>query len=270
VVANDTDPDGFDDLDPASVTITADPGKGTATPNDDGTVTYTPDKDANGADSFSYRVCDKGVSTQCDEADVSITISPANDAPIAVDDAATVEEDTPEDIDVLANDTDPDGKEDLDSSTLRVVDEPSLGTATPTSDGKIRYAPGENNNGNDSFTYEVCDRDGLCDQATVAVSITSANDAPVAVDDAATVKEDGTANVNVLANDVDPDDNIDPSTVRVLAGTQNSVVTANPDGTVTYVPNANFNGNRHLYLRGLRHRWRLQQHSHRDDDRSCG
>jgi hypothetical protein len=62
------------------------------------------------------------------------------------------------------------------------------------------------------------------------------------VDDAATLKEDTTTTVNVLANDVDPEGNLDPSTVRVLTGTRNGTATANPDGTVTYKPNANFNG----------------------------
>jgi Ca2+-binding RTX toxin-like protein len=244
VLLNDTDADadGNGGLDPTSVRITVAPTKGTAIPNNDGTVTYTPDENATGADSFTYRVCDKEEPALCDEAEVSITIAAVNDAPVANDDAETVEEDTPEDIDVLLNDTDPDGKADINPATLRVVDEPSLGTATTTADGKIRYAPGENNNGNDSFTYEVCDRDGLCDRATVAVSITSANDAPVAVDDAATLKEDTTTTVNVLANDVDPEGNLDPSTVRVLTGTRNGTATANPDGTVTYKPNANFNG----------------------------
>jgi hypothetical protein len=168
VLLNDTDADadGNGGLDPTSVRVTVAPTKGTAIPNNDGTVTYTPDENATGADSFTYRVCDKDEPALCDEAEVSITIAAVNDAPVANDDAETVEEDTPEDIDVLLNDTDPDGKADINPATLRVVDEPSLGTATTTADGKIRYAPGENNNGNDSFTYEVCDRDGLCDRAT--------------------------------------------------------------------------------------------------------
>jgi VCBS repeat-containing protein len=87
--------DGNGGLDPTSVRVTVAPTKGTAIPNNDGTVTYTPDENATGADSFTYRVCDKDEPALCDEAEVSITIAAVNDAPVANDDAETVEEDTP-------------------------------------------------------------------------------------------------------------------------------------------------------------------------------
>ena len=78
VLANDID----NNLDPTTVTITTPPAKGTATPNPDGTITYLPTADANGADSFDYRVCDTG--GLCATATVNITITPVNDRPTFV------------------------------------------------------------------------------------------------------------------------------------------------------------------------------------------
>ncbi len=75
VLANDTD----NNLDTTSVTIVASPGAGTATPQTDGTINYQPTPDANGADSFTYRVCD--TSGLCSTATVTINITPVNDRP---------------------------------------------------------------------------------------------------------------------------------------------------------------------------------------------
>lgn len=79
VLANDVDVN----LNPSTVSITADPGKGTAVPNLDGTIDYTPSADLNGVDSFTYQVCDTG--GRCDTATVSLTITPVNDAPTYAD-----------------------------------------------------------------------------------------------------------------------------------------------------------------------------------------
>ncbi|MCU1361101.1 MAG: hypothetical protein JWN99_2390, partial [Ilumatobacteraceae bacterium] len=75
VLANDAD----NNLDSASLAVTTPPTKGVATPQPDGTIDYQPIADANGADSFIYRVCD--TSGLCDTATVSINITAVNDAP---------------------------------------------------------------------------------------------------------------------------------------------------------------------------------------------
>ncbi|WP_298944251.1 Ig-like domain-containing protein, partial [uncultured Psychromonas sp.] len=99
VLANDTDADGV--VSPvASVT---DGEYGTVTINDDGTVTYTPDADYNGPDSFTYTNEDGSTET------VSVTVEAISDDTVVAADAATTNEDTPITIDVLANDTDADG-----------------------------------------------------------------------------------------------------------------------------------------------------------------
>ena len=75
VLANDAD----SNLDPTTVAIVTPPTKGTATPQPDGTIDYQPSADADGADSFTYRVCD--TSALCATATVTITITPVNDQP---------------------------------------------------------------------------------------------------------------------------------------------------------------------------------------------
>ncbi|MEP7045555.1 MAG: Ig-like domain-containing protein [Ilumatobacteraceae bacterium] len=75
VLANDTD----NNLDATTVSIVSAPTKGIANPQPDGSINYQPNPNANGADSFTYRVCDTG--GFCSTATVSITINPVNDRP---------------------------------------------------------------------------------------------------------------------------------------------------------------------------------------------
>ncbi|WP_146591644.1 Ig-like domain-containing protein [Puniceibacterium confluentis] len=70
VTANDTDPDG----DPLTVTLVSDPANGTATINDDGTVTYTPDAGFTGDDTITYTISDGQGGT--DTGDWVVTVSP--------------------------------------------------------------------------------------------------------------------------------------------------------------------------------------------------
>ncbi|EGX6965433.1 tandem-95 repeat protein, partial [Vibrio alginolyticus] len=82
------------------------PANGTVSVNPDGSVTYTPNDNYHGADSFTYIVTSGGVS---ESTTVNVDVTPVNDAPVAKDDTATTQEDTAVTIDVLPNDTDIDG-----------------------------------------------------------------------------------------------------------------------------------------------------------------
>ena len=170
-----------------------------------------------------------------DTATVAIDVTPVNDAPVAVDDVASTSENTPVTIAVLGNDTDVDG------DTLSVQGTPAAanGTVVVNANGTITYTPNAGFNGTDTITYTVTDPSGLTDTATVSVSVGAVNDPPVAVDDVATVAEDGSVTIPVLANDSDPDG--DPLTVT-SATSPDGTVTINPDGTLSFTPNPNFNG----------------------------
>ena len=243
VLANDSDPDL--DLDPSSVTVLAPgPTNGSAvvTGSPPGAITYTPDPDFNGSDQFDYQVCD--LAGSCDTATVTVSVTPVPDAPVAVDDVAATPSSVAVVVDVLDNDSDPDL--DLDPSSVTVLASgPANGSAvvTGTPPGAITYTPDPGFVGTDAFDYQVCDLGGLCDTATVTVSVTGSP--PVAVDDPTGTAEDVAVVVDVLANDSDPDFDLDPSSVTVLApGPTNgsAVVTGTPPGAITYTPDPDFNG----------------------------
>ena len=92
------------------------------------------------------------------------------------------------------------------------------------------------------FTYEVCDLAGDCDTATVDITVNEVNDGPDAVDDSDSVDEDSSVTVDVLGNDTDPDDGLDPSSVTVTGAPANGSTSVNPDGSIDYTPDPDFFG----------------------------
>jgi VCBS repeat-containing protein len=248
VVANDTDPD--DNLDPASARTScatcSGPSNGSLDNNGDGTFDYTPGADYNGSDGFVYEVCD--TLGACDTAAVAITVDPVADPPLANDDSASTPEDTPVTIDVAANDTDPDGDLDVTTTNTTCPDctGPSNGGLDNHGDGTFTYTPGPGFSGADSFVYEICDGGGLCDTAAVSLSVSPANDPPVANADSASTLEDTLVPIDVVANDSDPDGNLDPSSTRTTCGTcsgpSHGSLDNNGDGTFDYTPGADYNG----------------------------
>ena len=230
VLGNDTDVDG----DRLSVTAVGLPAHGTVAIHPDGTITYTPAANYNGADGFTYTIGDGhgGAATGT----VSVTITAVNDAPVAVDDTATTAEDTPANIAVLANDTDVDG----DRLSVTAVSVPAHGSTAINSDGTITYAPAANYDGPDTFTYTIGDGHGGTAGATVAITVTGVNDAPVATNDTAITAEDTPVTIAVLGNDTD----VDGDTLLVTAASTppHGSAAINPDGTITYTPVADYNG----------------------------
>jgi VCBS repeat-containing protein len=237
VLANDTDADG-DTLTAAVVTV---PTKGVLVLNPNGSFTYTPNANANGADSFTY-VANDGTANSLPTL-VTLTIAPVNDTPVAVNDAYTTAEDTPLTVTlpgVLANDTDADG----DPLVAAVAVGPTHGTLALAPNGSLVYTPNANYNGTDTFTYTASDGVATSAPATVTITVTSVNDAPVAAPDAYNLAEDSPLIVNaangVLANDTDADG--DTLTAVLVTGPTNGVLALSPNGSFTYTPNANFHG----------------------------
>jgi VCBS repeat-containing protein len=236
VLGNDYDPDG----DPLSVSIVSGPTHGWATVNPDGTITYTPNPDFCGTDSFTYKACDP--SGACDTATVTIHVTCVNDAPVARDDTYTTDEDTPLVVakpGVLGNDYDVDG----DPLTSVLVSGPAHGTLTLNPDGSFTYTPAENFCGEDSFTYKAYDGALYSNVATVRITVTCVNDAPVAQDDRYTTNEDTPLLVpapGVLGNDSDVDG--DSLTAVLVSGPAHGTLALNPDGSFTYTPAENFCG----------------------------
>jgi DNA/RNA endonuclease G (NUC1) len=193
VLGNDTDIDA----DNISIESVGNAAKGILVVTG-GKVLYTPNQNANGADSFSYTVNDGhgGASAGA----VNIVINAVNDAPTAIADSAATNEDTPVTIDVRGNDSDVDG----DQLSITNVTAPAKGTAAITADGKILYTPNPNQNGADSFTYAISDGKGGTATAAVSVSINPVNDAPtLAPISNKTVVLGNTLSFTAVASDID-------------------------------------------------------------------
>lgn len=238
VLDNDSDEDGS--LDSSTVTVVNGPSNGSASVNGSGTITYSPDANFFGSDSFSYQVQDNEGETS-NSATVSISVTSVNDVPVANADAASTAEDTAVSINVLSNDTDVEGE--LDSATITIESEPQNGTAT-VENGMIRYLPNDGFSGSDSFEYSVADESGeRSNNALVTISVVAVNDAPSVVADAASTNEDTSVEINVLANDSDSDGSIDATTVEIENSPTNGDVSVNnTTGLITYTPDTNFFG----------------------------
>ncbi|MGB3075160.1 MAG: Ig-like domain-containing protein, partial [Chitinophagales bacterium] len=129
---------------------------------------YTPDPNYNGTDVFNYQVCD--VDGDCSTATVTITINPVDDAPVAVNDVNTTNEDTPVPGNASTNDT-PSGDGGNVWTLIGVDGGAANGTVTMNPDGSYTYTPDLNYFGTDVFNYQVCDVDGDCSAATVTITI---------------------------------------------------------------------------------------------------
>jgi VCBS repeat-containing protein/parallel beta-helix repeat protein len=229
LLANASDVDG-PSLSATGLTIAS--GNGSLVGNGDGTWTYTPAANDDTAVSFSYSVNDSSLTAA---GSASLDITPVNDAPVANDDSATANEDTAITGNVLTNDTDIDSV----SLTATLVSGPANGSLLLNSDGSYTYSPNANWNGSDSFTYTANDGSLNSNVATVSITVNAVNDAPIANNDSVTTNEDAPITSNVVANDMD----VEGDTLTVSAVTQGANGTVSfAGGTVTYTPNANWNG----------------------------
>ncbi len=224
-----------------------------------------------GADSFTYTIDDGNGAS--DTATVSVTINGANDTPIATDDAIAVGEDAAVNGGVFTDngaghDADADGDtltvSAVNGTDVNVGNQITLGSGallTVNADGTFAYDPngqyealGVGESATDSFTYTIDDGNGGTDTATVTLTITGANDAPVAQDDAFATSEDAGVSGAVLADNgagLDADVDGDPLSVTAVEGLGGNVgnqitlasgalLTVNANGTFAYDPNGAF------------------------------
>ncbi|TOP61059.1 RTX toxin, partial [Vibrio parahaemolyticus] len=236
VLGNDT----FESTDKV-VSLDADngPKNGTVIVNNDGTVTYTPDDNYVGEDTFTYIVTSGGMS---ESTTVEVNVTPVNDAPVAKDDIATTQEDTAVTIDVLPNDTDVDG----DKLSIQSATVPEAQGKVEIVDGKLVFTPAENFNGDAEITYTLTDG-ALTDQATVKVTVNAVNDTPVVESNIAdqALAEDFTPytiDLNTAFSDVD---NVDGELTFSVSGNSNIQV-AIVNGIATITPTADWNGSETL------------------------
>ncbi len=215
------------DNDPLTFSVATQPSHGTLSgtaPN----LTYTPAANYNGADSFTFVVNDGTVNSA--PAAVSITVNPVNDPPLAADQAVTTSEDTAKAITLTGSDVDG------DVLSFTVLAGPAAGALSGTAPNLL-YTPNANYNGVDSFTFAVSDGTANSMQATVSITVTPVNDAPVADAQAVTTAEDGAATIGLTGSDVDGN----VLNFSVQSGPAHGTLSgAAPN--LTYTPDANYNG----------------------------
>ncbi|MEA1950068.1 MAG: Ig-like domain-containing protein, partial [Planctomycetota bacterium] len=203
-------------------------------------------------DTFDYTVSDGNGGTATNT--ITVTVTGLNDAPVAVEDTDSTDEETAVDIDVTDNDYDPDLTDTFD---LVVFDDTSTSGAviTDNGDGTLKYDPsgvaefnelavGET--ATDTFTYTIEDASGVQAVGTVTVTVNGVNDAPVAEADpiagSIEVSDDQDVVLDVLANDSD----IDGDDIRILsvddAGLDGSIVIDPSELSLTYTPSGTDNG----------------------------
>ena len=273
VLSNDTDPEGQ----PITVTqftiagvtgtFTAGqtatiPGKGTIVVNANGTFTFTPEPNYNGTvPTITYTAQDANGGT--DTANLNLSVTPVNDAPVATSDTANVNENSTTTGNVLTNDTDAEGNAltvtafTINGTTYpagTIVDIPNVGSIVVNANGTYTFTPESHYFGTvPTINYTITDSHGGTDTDTLTITIVPINDAPVAVNDAVATPEDTPATGNVLTNDTDSEN--DPLTVTnfriggvsYTAGQTATIpnvgtLVINTNGSYTFTPVANYNG----------------------------
>jgi VCBS repeat-containing protein len=226
IILTATDRDG----DELSYRVTKGPSHGRITGVPPG-LTYAPESDYNGPDSFTFIVNDGRVDSN--PATISITVEAVNDAPSAEAQSVTTAEDTPVLITLIGNDRD------ADPLTYAVVTGPAHGTLSGVAPD-LKYTPSADFAGSDGFIFAVNDGSLDSEPATVSITVTPVNDSPVAKDQDVTTLEDKPVTIDVLRASFDA--NNDSLTVAAVTQGAHGSVSINEDGTLTYTPNANFYG----------------------------
>lgn len=205
-----TDNDNLPTVGSYSITGTTQPANGSVTVLSNGTIDYTPDADFFGTDTFDYTLTD--ASGRVSTATVTVTVDNVQDPPTASPNSASTPEDTTKTaIDILGNDSDPDG----DMLTVTSASAPN-GTVQINTDGTIDYTPNADFTGADTVTYTISDGHGNTATSTVLINVVPVADPPTSADNAVTVDEDSEivlAETHFAFADGDPGDTL--VTVRI-------------------------------------------------------
>ncbi|MEZ6116397.1 MAG: tandem-95 repeat protein [Pirellulaceae bacterium] len=237
----DHDVDG--NLGDATAVIDA-PDHGVLTEIAAGVFRYVPNLDFVGEDAFTYQLTDE-LGANSNIATVQIHVTDQLQSPVAVDDTVATREGTPRVFSVVeartgGNDFDSDGT--LDFASISVVDPPTRYSRIFGA-GEFRYSPNLDFYGEDSFTYTVSDDDSqISNLATVTIQVVEANIPPLLGDRVVTVDEDSVVTFSLLADSMDLDGTLLPSSVIHVAWPSSGILRIVSTGVYSYTPNKDFHG----------------------------
>ncbi|MEM7455662.1 MAG: Ig-like domain-containing protein [Planctomycetota bacterium] len=226
---------------PVTVTAVTQPSSATVSINPDNTLSFVPDSEFSGTQTFTYTVTDQFDDSETNT--VVVTVVPQNDNPVATDDIATTPETTPVTVDVLGNDSDSDG----DPLTITSASLLSGSGTVFVIGNQINYDPGliyDSLAAGDSETivvdYTISDGAGGSDSAQLTITVTGENDQPVANPDSGITDEDTAVSYDVIANDTDIDvpDTLTLANASIVSGSGTISLAGN---RIQYDPSAHYN-----------------------------
>ncbi len=212
---------------PLTYVLITPPAKGTLSgspPN----LTYTPAANSNGADSFTFKANDGLLDSA--PATVSIAVTPVNDAPLALAQSVSTAEETPLTITLAGTDVE------NDALTYTLFTSPASGTLSGTAPN-VLYTPAADFYGAASFTFIVNDGTAASEIATVSITVTASNDAPVAAAQNVSTAEETALPITLAGTDVD----LDALTYAIVTPPANGTLSGSAPN-LTYTPAANSNG----------------------------
>ncbi|MGJ8661533.1 MAG: Ig-like domain-containing protein, partial [Bacteroidota bacterium] len=241
------------DLENNPLTFTYNPPIGTNyTINGNGEITVNPPVNFVGTILIPFTVCDLSpynVTILCDSGLITVNVldtTGINNAPIANTDLVTTTMNSPVIINPLGNDYDPNG----DSLVITILNGPTVvgsSVSLNSSTGLVTFTPATGFTGTDSVHYQICDNGTpqLCDDAYIIIVVSpgfdNSNTAPIATNDYVTIFEDSSITYAVLTNDIDPNGN-NIGLPIIVNGPNFGSASVSATGEITYIPNANYNG----------------------------
>ena len=210
-----------------SFAIVGSPSKGTLSgtpPN----VTYTPQANSNGADSFTFRVNDGSANSAT--ATIGINVTPVNDIPVATSRSVSTARNTA--VAAVLSATDVEGS----ALSYTVVTSPVNGTLSGTPPN-LTYTPKPDYAGSDSFTFRANDGSANSANATISITVANSNRAPQAHSKSVSTMMSKAVTVELAGSDADAN----PLSYRITSAPANGTLTGTPPNVI-YKPKARWSG----------------------------
>lgn len=241
ILANDVDPEGKINVE--SLMFAQFP-KGQVVVNTNGSIEYTPVAGFVGNDTLVYRICDSTPLVSCDTARVVVTVVDGNLPIVAYPDYANTIADRVISVNVLLNDSDPEGKIDMASLTLVSTGNNGATVDVNQHNGLLSYTPAAGFIGSDTLIYKICDLAPIpsCDTAMVVIT-THQILLPIALNDTLVAYALDDNKYHLASNDRAFDGDLDESSIEILTAPKYGSVNIDPlSGIITYVSDTCFYG----------------------------